>query len=174
MWFSAPWLTQPVLACTAWSAGRTRSRRAALPTTASIAARSTSLALGPAILRSIGLDLQPLDPDRRGLELGRAGLGIGRVDREQIRGHVVGEVQGHEREPRAQALVEADGHLDRAPARPHADHFAVAEPVAIGVLGREIEAFAPTEWRVIAGGLHTRVVLLEAASGGQAQRKLGV
>src|SRR5262252_2046457 len=145
MWFSAPWLTQPVLACTAWSAGRTRSRRAALPTTASIAARSTSLALGPAILRSIGLDLQPLDTDRRGLELRRAGLGIGRVDREQIRGHVVGEVQRHEREPRAQALIETDGHIDSAPPRTHANDVAVAKAVTVGVLRRYVEGLAATQ-----------------------------
>ncbi len=39
-----------------------------------------------------------LDPDRGRLELGRAGLRVGRVDRQQVDRDVVLEVEGHERE----------------------------------------------------------------------------
>src|SRR5580765_1205112 len=174
MWLSAPWPIQPILACTAWSAGSTRSRRAPSATTASIASRSASVAFGPTILRSIGSGSQPLDADRRGLELGGAGLGIGGVDREHIRGHVVGEVHGHEREPRAQALVATNRHLDGTAARPHADDFAFAQAVAVRVLRRDVETFAPAERLAIPAALDTGVVLVETAPGGEPQRKLGV
>src|SRR5262249_40351305 len=174
MYWRPPGPPHPMRAWTACRAGSTRSRRAPPATTASMAARSASLALGPTILRSIGSDPQLLDADRRGLELGRARLGIGGVDRQQIGRHVVGEVQGHEREPRAQALVAAEGPLAGAPARPHADHLALAKAIAIGVFRRDVEALAAAERRAIAGGLHAGVVLLEPAPCGQAQRKLGV
>src|SRR5262249_56464442 len=73
-----------------------------------------------------------------------------------------------------EALVAADGHLDGAAARPHADHLALAKAIAIGVFRRDVEALAAAERRAIAGGLHAGVVLLEPAPCGQAQRKLGV
>ena len=44
-----------------------------------------------------------LDPDRRRLELGRAGLGVRRVDRQVVGRDVVLEVERHEREARAAA-----------------------------------------------------------------------
>src|SRR5690349_24998618 len=114
-------------AWTALSAGSTRSRRGVSPTTASIAARSAAVALGPTILRSIGSGSQPLDADRGGLELGRPGFRISGVDGENARRHVVGEMQCHEREARTQALVEPDGHLDGAATRSHTHDVALAQ-----------------------------------------------
>ena len=54
---------------------------------------------------------EPLDPDRARLELGRARLRVGRVDGEDVRLDLVGEVERHERQARAAA----SGRPARAP-----------------------------------------------------------
>ena len=71
-----------------------------------------------------------LDADRRRLELGRAGLRIGRVDRQEVGRDVVLEVERHERQARPQALVDPDRRLDLAPARDDADALALGQAVA--------------------------------------------
>ena len=52
--------------------------------------------------------LELLDADRGRLELGGAGLRVGRVDRQDVRRDVVLEVQGHERQAGPQRRVDAD------------------------------------------------------------------
>src|SRR5262245_57661277 len=60
--------------------------------------------------------VQPLDADRRCLELGGAGLGVGGVDGKKIGRDVVLEVQGHEGEAGAQSVIGAHRRLDPAAA----------------------------------------------------------
>ena len=64
-----------------------------------------------------------VDANRGGLELGRAGLRIGGVDGQEVRGHVVREVQGHEGQTWAQAGVVAHRDQDRTAARSLLDDF---------------------------------------------------
>ena len=78
--------------------------------------------------------LQLLDPDGRRLELGRAGLRVGGVDGQQVGRDVVLEVEGHERQPRPERLVDPDRDLDLAAARDDPDALAVGQPVGRGVL----------------------------------------
>ena len=55
---------------------------------------------------------QLVDPDRARLELGGAGLGIGGVDGEDVGGHLVREMEGHEGKAGAQRSVEPNRHLN--------------------------------------------------------------
>lgn len=55
---------------------------------------------------------QLVDPDRARLELGRARFGIGGVDGEDVGGHLVREMEGHEGKARAQRSGEPNRHLN--------------------------------------------------------------
>src|SRR3954471_17581150 len=78
-----------------------------------------------------------LDPDRGRLELGRAGLGIGRIDRQEIRGDIVLEMEGHERQPWAEALLDPNRRLDGSAPGDDANPLAVREAVGDRILGRD-------------------------------------
>ena len=84
-----------------------------------------------------------LDPDGGGLELGRAGLRVRGVDRQQVRRDVVLEVQGHERQPGPQRLVDPDRHLDLAAPRDDPDPLAVGQPVARSASSGEMSSDSP-------------------------------
>ena len=96
-------------------ARRPRRRRPAVPRTASTAARSAGSPAGddvevhrPSVAASIVVGAvacaaQLLDPDRGGLELGGARLGVRGVDRQEVGRDLVLEVERHERQARAAA-----------------------------------------------------------------------
>ena len=50
-----------------------------------------------------------------------------RVDGEVIGRHLVGEMQGHEREPGPERVVDVHGRHDRAAPRPHAHRLTLAQ-----------------------------------------------
>ena len=108
-----------------------------------------------------------------GLELRRAGLRVGGVDRQHVRLHLVGEVQRHEREARAAAtrsmrtgattLPRADDTRTRSPS---------VTPSSVGVGGRQLELLAAAQRRRVAAGLHAGVERVQPPAGRQAQREL--
>ena len=140
--------------------------------------RPTAEPVGGAQRRATGQaptgGLELLDPDRRRLELGRAGLRVGRVDRQQVRRDVVLEVERHERQPGPQRLVDPDRRLDLAAPRDDPDALALGQAVGRGVLGRDVERLAAPQRRGVAGGLDAGVVRVEAAAGRQADREVVV
>src|SRR6266511_2739204 len=98
------------------------------PRTSSTAARSSPVAIACIRWRSIRPPslsapasgrrsrlLDPVDPDRTGLELGRARLRVPGVDRQGIRIYVVGEVQRHEGQAGPERAINVDGSLDLSP-----------------------------------------------------------
>src|SRR4029453_6207876 len=109
----------------------------AAPSTASTAARSSSLASASGITRSTAA-LRPhrfgdlLDPDRAGLELGRPGLRVGGVDREDVGVDLIGEVEGHEDKAGAEAGVEPSRDLERTTPRGHSDDLTFLDPEVSG------------------------------------------
>src|SRR6185369_7889160 len=130
-------------------------------------------ATGPWLYASdAGRGFQLVDPDRSRLELGRAGLGVDRVDRQEVRRDVVLEVEGHEREARPERLVDPDRRLDLAAARRDTDELAVGEAQPRRVLRRDVERLAASQRRRVAAGLDAGVVRVEAAAGRQADREV--
>ena len=88
---------------------------------------------------------EPLDPDRRGLELGRAGLGIRGIDRQQVGGHVVLEMERHEGEPRPQRGIDPRRDVDLSPPRDDAHPLAIGDAQRMGVLRGDVQALTPPQ-----------------------------
>ena len=86
---------------------------------------------------------QLLDPDRGRLELGGAGLRVGRVDRQEVRRDVVLEVEGHERQPGPQRLVDPDRRLDLAATRDDPDALAVGAARSASASSGEMSSDSP-------------------------------
>ena len=108
------------------------------------------------------------DADGGGLELGRARLGVGGVDGQQVGGHVILEVEGHEGQPGPQRGIGAHADLDLSAPRHDADTLTFGEAQPRHVLGRHVEALAAPQRRGVAGRLDAGVVGVEATPGGQA------
>ena len=115
-----------------------------------------------------------LHPDGRRLELRRAGLRVGRVDREHVDVDVVGEVHRHEGEARTQARIEAHRRLDGAAPRGDPDDLAGLDAEALGVLRAQVERLAAAQRRAVEARLHAGVVGVQAPAGGQPDREVVV
>ena len=116
--------------------------------------------------------LELFNSNGRCFELGRAGLGIDGIDREVVGRHLIVEMKRQKSKPGPEPGVEANGRYHRAAARADANSLSFAKVVERSIFGREIERFVAAQRRSIASGLHSGVVGIEAAAGGEADRIL--
>src|SRR5947208_15809914 len=107
-----------------------------------IAARSQWVMSPGGSGRSEFVGWELLDADRGRLELGSAGLRVGRVDRQEVRRDVVLEVEGHERQTGSERLVDPYRYLDLATPRHDAHDLAGRQIEGRRVLRRDVERLA--------------------------------
>src|SRR4029450_6166454 len=115
--------------------------------TASIRRRSirppSLSAPAPGSLRRL---LDPVDPDRTGLELRRARLRVPGIDRQGVRVHVVGEVQGHEGQAGAKRAINVYRGLDLSSPGGHDHPLILRHARPLRVFRRDTHRLLAPKW----------------------------
>ena len=88
-----------------------------------------------------------LDADGRCFELRRPRLRVHGINGQFVSRHLIGEMQCHESEARAQTRIKSHRGYNRPAPRHHPHHFPFLEAVASAILGREIECLAAAQRR---------------------------